>query len=74
MTSTHAPAHRTRSTTTSAVLVRVLVLGATLAQVRRFRTDQQDKLRIAVVAVDPTRRQSTASNHFPRIVRISPSE
>ena len=31
MTSTHAPAHRTRSTTTSAVLVRVLVLGATLA-------------------------------------------
>ena len=25
--------------------------------VRRFRTDQQDKLRIAVLAVDPTRRR-----------------
>ena len=31
MTSTNAPAHRTRSTTTSTVLTRVLVLGATLA-------------------------------------------
>ena len=31
MTSPPAPAHRTRSTTASAVLTRVLVLGATLA-------------------------------------------
>ena len=31
MTSTHAPAHRTRSTSVPAVVTRVLVLGITLA-------------------------------------------
>src|SRR5690606_22304691 len=31
MTSSHAPAHRSRSTTAPAILARVLVLGATLA-------------------------------------------
>ena len=33
--------------------------------VRRFRTDQQDKLRIAVLAVDPTRRRGAARRPDP---------